>query len=85
MKLTRMKNRHTYIKAKNKYNNTRKRAKRKFMRNEAIKLENIANSEPRNFWKSIKKSYNQEKNNQESPIKIEDFYEHFEIYMKMLI
>ena len=48
------------------------------MRNEAIKLENIAKSEPRNFWKSIKKSYNQEKNNQDSPIKIQDFYEHFE-------
>ena len=47
------------------------------MRNEAMKLENIAKSEPQNFWKSIKKSYNQEKNNQDSPIKIQDFYEHF--------
>ena len=46
------------------------------MLNEGQRLEKIAKSQPRKFWKSLKKCYSKRKNNS-SDIKLDDLYEHF--------
>ena len=69
-------NRKIFIKAKNRYQNTRKRARKKFIRNEAIKLETIAKTDPRNFWKSIRKTKTANKIDTDY-ITLKDFHEHF--------
>ena len=69
-------NRKLFIKAKNRYNNTRKRARKKFIKNEAMKLEKIAKTDPRNFWKSIRKIKTSNKTNSDD-ITLNDFYVYF--------
>ena len=44
--------------------------------NESKRLENIAKTQPRKFWKSIKKCYNKT-NGPKDSINIDDLYEHF--------
>ena len=47
-------NRIDFVKKRTKYNRVRKRAKQCFMLNEGQRLEKIAKSQPRKFWKSLK-------------------------------
>ena len=65
------------IKARNKYNNTRKRAKQKYMNRESMNLENIAKRDPRNFWKGIKRVHATSAKITNKEISIDQFYEHF--------
>ena len=44
--------------------------------NEGKRLGSIANSKPRQFWKSLKQCYNKSQNNMNN-IKMKDLYEHF--------
>ena len=48
-------NRIAYSKSRTKYNRTRYKAKTRFNRSEGQRLENIAKTKPRKFWKSLKK------------------------------
>lgn len=49
-------NRTTFTRARTKYNRARKKAKQKFKMKEGQRLGNIAKTQPKNFWKSIKKN-----------------------------
>ena len=46
------------------------------MLNECQSLEKLAKSQPRKFWKSLKKCYSKRQNNS-SDIKLDDLYDHF--------
>ena len=70
-------NRRNYIKAKIKYNNTRKRAKQIYMKRESMNLENISKRDPRNFWKEIKRVRATSAKITNAEISIDQFYEHF--------
>ena len=54
----------------------RQKAKRCFKMNEGQRLDKIARSQPHKFWKSLKKCYNNPKNNTNA-IKMENLHEHF--------
>ena len=54
----------------------RQKAKTCFKINVGQRLEKIAKSQPRKFWKSLKKCYNNPKSNT-NDIKMEDLHEHF--------
>lgn len=69
-------NRITFSNLRTKYNRTRQNAKRRFKVNEGKRLESIAKSEPRKFWKSLKKGYNKPKP-KNNDIKIENLFDHF--------
>ena len=69
-------NRVSFVRTRTKYNRVRKQAKRCFKLNEGERLEKIAKSQPRKFWKSIKKCYSKPKNTG-NDIKIDDLYNHF--------
>ena len=51
-------NRLAFCKLRNKYNNTRKAAKRKFMISESRRLHSMAKTNPKQFWKNITASIN---------------------------
>ena len=73
-------NRITFTKSRTKYNRARPKAKKYFTFNEGKRLENIAKTQPRKFWKSLKKCHNNSKD-AKTYIKLEDLYEHFnELY-----
>ena len=61
---------------RNIYNKIRKNAKYKHRVNEGKKLNQIAKTQPRKFWTSLKKSYNKKVRN-EKDIEINDLFEHF--------
>lgn len=69
-------NRLSFVRTLTKYNRIRQRAKRLFKMNEGKRLGSIANSKPRQFWKSLKQCYNKSQNNMNN-IKMNDLYEHF--------
>ena len=69
-------NRIAFVRMRTKYNKVRKKAKTAFKISEGQRLEHIAKSQPRKFWKSLKKCYNKPKTNK-NDVKIEDLYEHF--------
>ena len=69
-------NRLCFVRTRTKYNRIRQKAKRRFKMNEGKRLGSIANSKPRQFWKSLKQCYNKSQNNLNT-IKMEDLYEHF--------
>ena len=60
-----------------KYNRVRKKKPNDFFKiNEGKCLGPIANSKPRQFWKSLKQCYNKSQNDLNN-IKMNDLYEHF--------
>lgn len=69
-------NRTSFVKARTKYNRARYRAKTRFKYNEGKKLENIAKTQPRKFWKSLKKCYKKPQTGNNN-IKIDELYNHF--------
>ena len=69
-------NRTAFTKSRTIYNRVRQRAKKRFKINEGRRLEKIAKTQPRKFWKSLKTSINKTKQNN-NDIKIEDLYNHF--------
>lgn len=69
-------NRLSFVRTRTKYNRIRQKAKRLFKMNEGKRLGSIANSKPRQFWKSLKQCYNKSQNNMNN-IKMNDLYEHF--------
>ena len=68
-------NRLAFTRARTKYKRTRKKTKQSYKVREGQRLENIAQTQPKQFWKSIKKCYSKPKNN--TNIKLEDLYDHF--------
>ena len=69
-------NRTAFTKSRTIYNKIRQRANTRYRINEGQRLENIAKTQPKTFWKSLKKSINKSKPNS-GEIKIEDLYNHF--------
>ena len=69
--------RKAFSKSRTKYNRARQKAKKNFKLNEGKKLENIAKTQPRKFWKSLKKCNNNLKNT-DNDIKLDDLYKHFD-------
>ena len=69
-------NRITFTKARTKYNRVRQKARHKFKMSEGQRLEKIAKTQPKKFWKSIKKCYHKSKDNNNN-IKLDDLYDHF--------
>ena len=68
-------NRIAFTKSRTKYNRTRYKAKMRFKRSEGQRLENIAKTKPRKFWKSLKKCYKNQNNN--DSINTDDLFNHF--------
>ena len=69
-------NRTAFTKSRTIYNRVRQRAKTRYKINEGRRLENIEKTQPKKFWKSLKRSINKTKTNS-NDIKIEDLYNHF--------
>ena len=65
----------TFVKTRTKYNRVRQKAKTCVKMNEGHRLEKIAKSQPRKFWKSLKSVIIILKITND--IKMEDLYEHF--------
>ena len=65
-----------FIESKQTYNKAKKQAKKQFMKIEGKRVEALAKTKPRKFWKHIKQQYklNPQKTNN---IIIEEFYNHF--------
>ena len=68
-------NRIAFTKSRTKYNRTRYKAKIRFKRSEGQRLENIAKTKPRKFWKLLKKCYKNQNNN--DSINTDDLFNHF--------
>lgn len=66
----------SFVKTRTKYNRARQVAKRRFKINEGQRLENIVKSQPRNFWKSLKKCYTKPQN-KNNDVKLDNLYDHF--------
>ena len=69
-------NRTAFTKSRTIYNKVRQRAKIRHKISEGQRLGNIAKTQPKKFWKSLKKSINKSKHIN-NDIKIEDLYNHF--------
>ena len=69
-------NRTAFTKSRTIYNKVRQRAKIRHKISEGQRLGNIAKTQPKKFWKSLKKSINKSKHTN-NDIKIEDLYNHF--------
>jgi hypothetical protein len=69
-------NRNLFSKSRTKYNRIRKQAKFNYRVKEGKKLESIANTQPRKFWKSLKHCYKNPKIKNDN-IGIEELYNHF--------
>lgn len=69
-------NRLLFTRARTKYNKIRRSKKYKFKVNEGQRLENIAKTQPKKFWKTLKKC-SKKSDNKSNEVKIEDLYDHF--------
>jgi hypothetical protein len=69
-------NRINFIRARTKYNNTKKKARKKYRMREGQNLDRLAKTEPKAFWKTIKNSY-VKKNQSPENLSIENLYDHF--------
>ena len=61
------KNRLAFCKLRKKYKNTRKAAIRKYKINESRRLQSIAKTNPKQFWKSIKTITNNKQEGHDGP------------------
>ena len=66
----------SFVKMRTKYNRVKRKAKCKFKRSEGKNVCNLAKSNPKKFWKSIKKRYNK-KSPQSDILRAQNFFEHF--------
>ena len=69
-------NRSNVVKMRTKYNRIRQKAKYNHKKNEGQRLENIAKTQPKKFWKSVKKCYTKSKSSNED-ITLEKLHDHF--------
>ena len=69
-------NRGVFVKMRTKYNNTRRKAKYNYKKMEEQRLENIAKSQPKKVWKSLKKCYTKPKHSN-NDINLENLPSHF--------
>ena len=69
-------NRQHFMDKRSNYNKIKQREKRIFMRNEGKKISSLARVEPKQFWKTIKRQYNNEILESES-LNSNDIYEAF--------
>lgn len=70
-------NRHRFVSARTKYNRIKNKAKRKHKVKEGQNLCNLAKSQPRKFWKSIKSKYKR-KSLQSESLTADSLLEHFQ-------
>lgn len=69
-------NRKVFVKKRTKYNRVKRLAKNKFKRTEGKAVSELAKSNPKKFWKSIKKRY-KKKSSQSDTLSAQDFLDHF--------
>ena len=69
-------NRSNFVKMRTTYNRIRQKAKYNHNKNEGQRLENIAKTQPKKFWKSVKKCYTKSKSSNED-ITLEKLHDHF--------
>ena len=65
-----------FTRARTKYNRVKKKALKNFRLREGIRLNDMAKSEPRKFWKKLKRSY-KKKNMEAKNLNIQDLHDHF--------
>ena len=70
------KNRILFTRARTKYNKIRRNAKFKYKVNAGQRLGNMAKTQPRKLWKTLKKCY-KKSNNKTNEVKLDDLYDHF--------
>ena len=68
--------RKVFVKTRTKYNRVKRLAKNKFKRSEGKVVSELAKSNPKKFWKSIKKRY-KNKSPQSDTLSAQDFLDHF--------
>lgn len=69
-------NRVNFVKCRTKYNKVKRKAKQQYKRNEGKKLSDMAKSNPKAFWKRLKKYSANNKMNSEN-LTANDFAQHF--------
>ncbi|MEW8544930.1 MAG: reverse transcriptase family protein, partial [Candidatus Thiodiazotropha sp.] len=69
-------NRVNFTKCRSKFNRIKRKAKNKFKRNEGKKISNMAKSNPKAFWKNLKK-YTTKNQTGSEKLSANDFFEHF--------
>ena len=73
-------NRKMFVKTRTKFNRVKRKAKVKFKQSEGKNVCNLAKSNPKKIWKSIKKRF-KKKSPQSDTLNAQNFYQHFkEIY-----
>lgn len=70
-------NRRNFVKARSAYNKTKQQAKLKFKRQEGERINNLAKTDSKGFWKHIKQSIGSSKVNADD-LKLEDLLHHFQ-------
>lgn len=68
-------NKNSFLNKRRMYINIKRCSKRKYLRQEGNRLNNLAKNNPKSFWKSIKSQYKQR--NTSPDVNINDLYEHF--------
>ena len=69
-------NRELFVKARTKYNKVKNKAKNNYKKEEGIRINNLAKSAPRKFWKNIKTFIPKDKNDADS-LSVDDLLTHF--------
>jgi hypothetical protein len=73
-------NRQIFINSRNAYNKAKKTALRKNKLSEGKRVNELAHTNPREFWKNVKRK-TKSQNKQSDNLKVEDLFEHFKIYL----
>ena len=66
----------SFTRARTKYNRVKKKAREKFKRSEGNRLNELAKTDARKFWKSIKNTY-KKKNITQNSIAVDELHDHF--------
>ncbi|MES9880358.1 MAG: reverse transcriptase family protein [Sedimenticola sp.] len=70
-------NRKLFVKTRTIYTRTKRKAKQRYKLREGERLCNIANKQPKQFWKEIKKLYANKNTTPDDNIDVNDLYDHF--------
>lgn len=69
-------NRSNFVSTRTRYNKIKKKSKHAFKVKEGLRINSLASSQPRKFWKNIKKSYRKETNSADL-LTLDELFNHF--------
>ena len=70
-------NRKSFVKVRTKYNRVKRKAKHKFKRSEGKTVCDLAKSNPKQFWKSIKRTIQKKTSPQSDTLSAQNFHDYF--------